>query len=44
VTGVVDPPPGELVIVFRRPGRVWDLIRRTPPPVAAEAPATRVAS
>jgi len=44
VTGVVDPPPGELVIVFRRAARVWDLLRRTPPPVAAEAPASRVAS
>ena len=44
VTGLADPPPGELVIVLRHAARVWDLLRRTPPPVAASAPAGRVVS
>ena len=32
VDGVEDPPPGELVVVLRKPPRFWDLFRRSDPP------------
>ena len=41
VTGVSDPPPGDLVLVLRRPARLLDLFRDATPPVSAEVLARR---
>jgi hypothetical protein len=35
--GLRDPPPGDVVLVLRRRGRIWDLVRRPPPPSRAAA-------
>jgi hypothetical protein len=40
VEGVEDPPPGELVVVLRKPPRFWDLFRRSPPPTHLVVQAT----
>lgn len=42
VTGVAEPPPGELVVVLRRPPRLLELLSRGPEPSTAEAPAAPV--
>lgn len=41
LTGINDPPPGDLVLVLRRPARLRDLFRDGTPPVSAEARARR---
>lgn len=41
VDGVEEPPPGELVIVLRKPPSVWDLFRKVPTPVHHEVTAVR---
>ena len=33
--GLREPPPGEAIIVLRRRGRLWDLLRRPQPPSQA---------
>jgi len=40
--GVRDPPPGEVVLVLRRRGRLLDLLRRAPAPTQAVARARPV--
>jgi hypothetical protein len=35
--GLRDPPPGDVVLVLRRRGRIWDLLRQPSPPSRAAA-------
>jgi hypothetical protein len=42
VTGVPEPPPGELVLVLRRQPKFWDLLRRQERPGVATAAAQPV--
>lgn len=36
LAGLREPPPGEVVLVVRRKGRVWDLLRRPTEPTIAQ--------
>ncbi|MGH7584917.1 MAG: hypothetical protein ACREMH_01610, partial [Gemmatimonadales bacterium] len=42
VDGVVEPPPGDLVLVLRRKPRLLDLFRTAPPTFEGEATATTI--